>query len=216
MRRPLIVIGGGEHARVVIEAARTRPECFEILGFTDEQACEETSRRLGLPRLGDDNVAIAKACGNQAWIVIGVGNVSPNAMRANIVQRFPADAFATVVHADASVSTTAQVATGAVVLARAVVASGARVGAHAIINHGAIVEHDVVLGDFVHLGPAAAIGGGTKIGAGSYLGLGSRIRDHVQIGRNVLVGMGAVVIGDVTDGACLVGFPARPIAHEEQ
>ena len=41
-RAGLIVVGGGEHARVVIEAARSQPARWEILGFTDPRPCPET------------------------------------------------------------------------------------------------------------------------------------------------------------------------------
>src|ERR1700676_2242430 len=48
--RDLIVIGGGEHARVVIEAALTVPGQWHVVGFVDPSACEETAARLNVSR----------------------------------------------------------------------------------------------------------------------------------------------------------------------
>jgi sugar O-acyltransferase (sialic acid O-acetyltransferase NeuD family) len=208
----VVVLGGGEHGRVVMEAVRSRADRFRLIGFCDGVPCDDTVARLGVPRLGDDGEALARLR-DGARLVIGVGEIGPAERRRAIAERFPSEAFVAVVHAEASVSPTARVAAGAVVFARAVVGTGATVGRHAIVNHAAVVEHDVTLDPFVHVGPAAAIGGGTHIGAGTYIGLGARVRDHVVVGAGVLVGMGAAVVRDVPDGARLVGVPARSLAR---
>jgi len=208
----LVVIGGGEHARVVIEAARSRPDLWDVSGFVDPEPCEETATRLGLRRLGgDDWVA---STGARPWLVLGVGAVGISRRRETIVAGYAARAakWATIVHAAAWVSPTAALGPGAVVMAGAVVNSGARLGPHVVVNTGAVVEHDVVVGAFVQLGPAAAVGGGAVVEAGCYLGLGCRVRDHVRIGPEALVGMGAVVVGDVEGGAVVAGLPAQPLS----
>jgi len=40
-------------------------------------------------------------------------------------------------------------------------------------------------------------------------GLGAVVRDHVAIGDGATVGMGAVVVKDIPDGARALGVPAR-------
>ena len=32
---PIVILGGGEHAQVVAEAIRSRPDLWELVGFTD-------------------------------------------------------------------------------------------------------------------------------------------------------------------------------------
>lgn len=207
-----MVVGGGEHARVVIEAARSRPELWSVEGFVDPQPCTETAELLRVRRLGDDEEAFRIARGSpDACFILGVGPLGPSPARAEIVARYAAHAarWATVVHAHAWLSPTAMLGPGAVVFAGAVLNAGARVGDHGVVNTGAIVEHDVRLGPFAMVGPGAAIGGGAVVGERSYLGLGCRVRDHVTIGRDVMVGMGAVVVGSVPDGQCVMGVPAR-------
>ena len=78
-----------------------------------------------------------------------------------------------------------------------------------IVNTAAVIEHDVLVGPLVHVSPAAAIGGGACILAGAVVGLGARVRDHVTVGANAFVGMGAVVVADVPAGQTVVGVPAR-------
>ena len=210
-RRPveLVVVGGGEHARVVIEAAHAQSDRFLVVGFVDARTSEATER-MGVPWLGEDKQLLAAGAGGRLYVVgVGVTGVSP--ARRRLVERYRAAGarFATVIHPRAVVSPSAVIEEGTVVCAGAVVNTGARVGAHSIINTSAVVEHDVMLGAFVHAAPASAIGGGASIGAGTYLGLGCRVRDHVKVGSDVQVGMGAVVVGDVPDGGVVVGVPAR-------
>jgi acetyltransferase EpsM len=208
---PVIVVGGGEHARVVIDALLSCPGRFDLLGFVDPEPCAPTEA-LGVRWLGDDHVLLERDLG-QVALVLGVGSAPGSTRRAEIVAHFASAGarWASVVHARAMVSPHATLDDGVVVLAGAVVNPGARVGAHAIVNSGAVVEHDVEIGAFTHVAPAAAIGGGARIGTHVTLGLGSRVRDHVTIGDHVVVGMGAAVVTDLPAGARVVGVPARPM-----
>jgi acetyltransferase EpsM len=203
----LILIGGGEHARVVAEAAAAMGG-MELVGFVDPEPCDETVRRLGVRRLGDDS-ALRQHPG--AWGVIGIAGLGSLVARRRIVERLsPAlEGWATIIHPRAWVSPTAGVEHGAVIMAGAVIQTGARVGAHCVVNSGAIVEHDVELGAFSHAAPAAVLGGGARVGEGTYLGMGAAVRDHVTIGADALIGMGAVVVTDVAPGCRVLGVPAR-------
>lgn len=202
--RGLIVIGGGEHARVVIEAARSGG-AFTVAGFVDPQPCVETVRRLGLPRLGTD-----EALRSDHLAVLGVGSIGVSASRRRLVDgaKGRVGGWAVVVHAAAWVSPTASLDEGTVVMAGASVNTGARIGAHCVVNTGAVIEHDVVLGAYAQVAPGATIGGGTVVGDDAFIGLGASVRDHVRIGRGAVVGMGAVVVADVPDGMVVRGQAA--------
>lgn len=205
--RSIVVVGGGEHAGVVIDAIRSQPDAWSLLGFVDPRPCDALARRFSLTRLGDDSDGSRLA--GAADLVLGVGSIGVSSRRAQVVAAYGSAGWAVVVHARAWVAPTAQLGAGTVVMAGAVVNAGAVVGAHCVVNTGAIVEHDCALGDFSQLGPAAVIGGGVTVGAGSYLGLGCRVRDHVTIGAGATIAMGAVVTTSVPDGAVVMGVPAR-------
>jgi acetyltransferase EpsM len=207
-RQAVILVGGGEHARVVAEAVRSRPDLFELLGFVDPEPCDETVTRLSLPRLGGDE-ALSKH--KKAFVLVSVGPTPGSITRERIVNELVGSVagFATVVHEAAWVSPTAVLDEGVVVLAGAVVNSGARIGPHAVVNSGATIEHDVALGAFAHVAPGATLGGGASVGASAHVGLSACIRDHVRVGSRALVAMGAVVVRDVADGALVKGVPAK-------
>lgn len=213
--RDLVVIGGGEHARVVLEAAQSADgEPWRIVGLVDSRTAERTIQLLDVAHLGDDETfrawLDARPADTRPRLVVGVGGGPGSGVRREIVARYDdLAAWATIVHATAWVSPTAEVGDGAVILGGAIVNSGAMIGEHAIVNTAAILEHDVRIGDFVHLAPGAVVGGGTKIGSGAFIGLGARIRDHVEIGEDAIVGMGAIVTTDVPVNVTVMGVPAR-------
>jgi acetyltransferase EpsM len=212
--RPLAIVGGGEHAVVVLEAARSRAGVWDVVGFCDRSRSSWlASRDMGLADLGDDDALAARVAADPDHapaLLLGIGGGTHPGIRETIVRRFgPAATWATVIHASAVVAPSARLGPGTVVAAGAVVQSGVIGGSNVLINTGAIVEHDVVLGDFSHVGPGAAVGGGTRIGARVFIGLGARVRDHIAIGDDVTIGMGAAVVGDVGAGRTVLGVPAR-------
>lgn len=208
MSQGIVLIGGGEHARVVIEAIRAGSTPQELLGFVDPEACEETTRRLAVPRLGGEDV-LERYRG--ALGILGFAALETRHRREDAVRRLAPllGGWAMVIHGSAWVSPTATVGEGSVIMAGAVVQTGARIGAHCVVNSGAVVEHDAVLGDQAQLAPSVTLGGGARIGQSAYIGLGAMVRDHITVGAGATVGMGSVVVRDVAAGARVMGVPAR-------
>ena len=196
--RPLVILGVGEHARVVAEAAGADPSAWRVVELVDKT--DDAALRARLDAAGP---------GDGPWLVVGFG--APPEARHRVVEAMGPDArWAVVIHPAAWVSPSARLEPGAVVLAGSVVNAGAVVGSHAIVNSGVTVEHDVRVGAFSHLAPGAVVGGGTAIGDDTTIGLGAVVRDHIGIGSRATVAMGAVVVADVPDDATVLGVPARP------
>ncbi len=216
--RPLLLIGGGEHASVVYEAAGTEPGRWHVVGVTDPRADAGLSAASATHHLGDDRTGLAGFDGRlpheRPDLVLAVGGVGEPGARRRVALAVETAApwahWAVVVHRAAWVSPSADLAGGTVILAGAIVNAGARVGPHGIVNSRAVVEHDVRLGAYVHVGPGAVIGGAARIGSDVTIGLGALIRDHIVVGDGALIGMGAVVVSDVEPGAIVIGSPARP------
>ncbi len=207
MMLPLLVVGAGGHAKVVIDAALRSGR--QIVGVLDDDASKH-----GRPFYS--TTVLGPVAGLERWgdgrteCVVAVGS---NPQR----QRLQSDAAAAglqaavVVHPCACVAPTAIISAGSVLFAGAIVNADARVGLGSIVNTGASVDHDCMIGDWVHVAPGVAICGGVQIGEGTLVGVGARIIPGVKIGRGCLVAAGAVVCRDLPDYARVAGVPARPM-----
>ena len=73
------------------------------------------------------------------------------------------------------------------------------------------IGHNVVIGRRCLITAMAMISGSTKIGDYSYIAPSASLINKIEIGKNVMVGMGAVVTGNVPDNTVVVGVPAKPL-----
>jgi len=196
-RRAVILIGGGEYARVVADAIRSNPDSFELIGFVDPSPDGDMASRLQAPHLGDDTALVRYP---DALAVLAFGSLRPTSARCETVARLTSTVggWATVVHRDARVAPDVAVGEGTVVESGAVVQVGARIGVHCVISASAGVGHDVAIGDYAQVG--GLVGGGASVGARAFVGLGALIRDHCTVGADAFVGMGAIVVRNVASG----------------
>jgi acetyltransferase-like isoleucine patch superfamily enzyme len=99
---------------------------------------------------------------------------------------------------------------GTVVFPKASVSKSAQLGEHVHIMYGAVVSHGCEVGDFVTIAANAVLNGEVVVESGAFIGSGAQIRHGgITIGRNAVVGMGAIVVEDVPEGAKVYGNPAK-------
>ena len=53
--------------------------------------------------------------------------------------------------------------------------------------------------------------GTVRVGEFSYVGTGASVIQNINIGKNVMIGAGAVILSDVPDDVTIVGNPGRII-----
>ena len=210
----IILIGGGGHALVVLEAAMESGR--SVRGFFDDDAHAVAWSRAQLGRLGELGHAVKHlAFDGDERFVIAVGGLE---LRRRVIEELAGPvppgghaprAAAAVVHPRAWVSPSATLGLGVYVGPAAIVHAHAHVGDHAIVNSGAIVEHECEIGVNAHIAPGAVLGGNVHIGPDTLVGIGSRVLPGVKIGSRVRVGAGATAVRNVPDGATVVGVPAR-------
>lgn len=203
--RFLALVGGGEHARVVEDAAIAAG--WTVAGIVNDQPVAHFAHHLG----SEADIQKILETMPDIQFILAFGGVNKRRLAAQRMGKIP---WATVVHPSAVISTSAQLAEGVFISAQAVVNPGAVVGAHVIINTAAVVEHDVVIGAYTHCCPGSVVGGGARIGEEVLLGLKAGVRDHVTIGDGVTVGMGAAVINNIAARATVVGVPAKAAIHK--
>jgi UDP-perosamine 4-acetyltransferase len=204
----LVLIGGGGHAKVVIDAA-LRSGVWNLLGVLDDSPRLVGCAVLGIPVIGVVDTLRDKV-ERSTKVIVAVGC---NNKRYVLQERVRAAGFrlATVTHPSAVVASSVELGIGSVVMAGAMINADSKLGEGVIVNTGAIVDHDCVIGDFVHLGPGVALCGGVQIGARSLIGVGAAVIPGISIGRDCMVGAGATVTRVVSNSKRVVGTPAREV-----
>lgn len=211
MRRDVcVVIGGGGHAKVIIDALHASG-VVELAGILDADSSRWGTEVLGVPVLGGDALLADLALRDITSFIVGVGSVGDSSARRRVFASGCAAGLRplTAIHPSAICARTVQIGGGSILLAGSIVNAGATVGINVIVNSGAIIEHDCVVGDHAHVATGARMASAVAVGAGAHIGIGASIRQGVTIGANAVVAAGAVVIADVPPGAVVMGVPAR-------
>jgi UDP-perosamine 4-acetyltransferase len=205
--RPVILLGAGGHAKVLIDALLS---CgATITGLTDRQFVAG-AQVLGIPVLGDDSI-LDTTSPEEVHLVNGVGSIGSTAFRQRLFERYKAYGFnfRQVVHPSAVIGRDCKLEEGVQVMAGAIIQAGTSIGANSIINTRVSVDHDCHIGSNVHIAPGVTISGGVTIGNGTHVGTGASIIQGINVGEGCLIAAGAVVVSDVSSCTTVMGIPAR-------
>jgi sugar O-acyltransferase (sialic acid O-acetyltransferase NeuD family) len=211
----VIVIGGSDQGRQVIDAIRTRG-FHTVVGVLDRALVPGTM--VGdVPVLGsDDELAACAAKVGADQFVVAIGD---NATRGRILDRELAAAphlqAATIVHPTAVVGHGATLHAGSILLAGAVVGNGTTVERGALLGIHSSIDHDGFVAHFASLGPGATLGGTVRVGHDTAVGLGANIVHGVTIGDDTVVGAGALVLDDVPSSVVAYGVPAKVVRSRQ-
>ena len=212
MTLPVIVIGAGGHAKVLIDALLTSN--VTIVGIADADLGRRREALLGVKIMGNDDEVLRHAP-QSVQLVNGLGSVDTTAARKALYNRFRSAGyhFASVIHPSAVVSSHANLAEGVQVMAGAVIQAGTRIGENSIVNTRASVDHDCIIGAHVHIAPGATLSGSVELGDAVHVGTGATIIQGVRVGRGSTVAAGAAVISDVPDKSKVTGVPAKNLTQ---
>lgn len=212
MTRPVIIIGAGGHARVVLDSLRVTS--IRVLGLTDDDKALWGTSIGHVPVLGSDEVLSAYSPGD-VLLANGIGGASCLNTRHSIFVRYKARGydFATIVHVASCIAEGVVLGEGVQVMAGAVVQPCTSIETNTIINTGASIDHDCSVGAHSHVGPGAVVCGGVTLGQSTLIGAGATIIPGVSIGDHCLVAAGSTVIDSIAAHARVSGTPAREMSR---
>ena len=145
-------------------------------------------------------VKIGKNVLIQAGAVIGAEGQSYEMNEKGEMERFP-QIGGVIIEDDVEIGANTCVMRGP--MGNTMIGKGTKVGQLCNIGHG------VKIGKHCRVISMSMMGGGTRIGDYSQVKLGACIRNWITVGKNTIVGMGAVVTSDVGDGKVVYGVPAK-------
>jgi sugar O-acyltransferase (sialic acid O-acetyltransferase NeuD family) len=205
----LLLLCASGLAREVLEVTRRAPD-FDVRGFLDDDPALWGSDVEGLPVLGD--LASAKEHDDEGLLICAGRGTARRAIAARLQDLGIDDSrYATVVSPDVEVPESCSVGPGSVVLAGVVLTTRVTLGRHVVVMPHCTLTHDDVLDDFTTLAAGVALGGSVQIDEAAYLGMNAAVRERLTVGREALLGMGAVADRSIPPLETWVGVPARPL-----
>lgn len=208
LSRPIIIIGAGGHAKVLIDALKRLGA--PILGICTKNSAAVHSGLLGIPTICNDD-ELKKYSPESVTLVNGIGGVKDTSQRREVFSRLKmlGYVFSQVIHPASVISPDAMLGEGVQVMAGAIIQVGVKVAENAIINTKTSVDHDCQIGSHVHLAPGVTICGDVKIGDSVHVGSGATIIQGISLGAHSLIGAGTLVHKNVPAGATVIGVPGK-------
>ena len=212
----IVMIGSGgcmrELAWQVFEDNK-RLKRWNIIGYVDTKPpVLGNSLKIGdflIPYLGDDNYLLKVEYDMN--IIMSVGS---SMLRRKIAQKYQNNShllFPNLILNSAIVSKDLKMGRGCIITMDVRVSTNVSMGNFVFMNTGTMVCHDSVVGDYVTFAPRSQVAGAVSVGKDTEIGMNATIIQNLNIGNNVIVGAGTVLIGDIEDNSTVVGVPARKV-----
>ena len=194
MKEKILLIGAGQHARVVLYNIQEQNK-YEVIGILDKNLNKAREEKIfeGIPILDIDYSKIdLKKLKEEIGVTkffISFGNMK---YRKKVWKMFKQAGWDSVniIHPNAVIS---------------------RIGNNVGINTGSQVNHDNIVEDHVYIASGVILSGGVKIAENTLLDDGVIITLGKSVGKNSLIGAGAVVTKNIEDNVVAYGNPAKII-----
>ena len=213
-KEKIFIWGAGGQGKVVLEILRNSNN-FDVASFIDSNK-----------KLQNKNIEGVKVFGGKSYldalwkkgIKAGIVAVGDNEKRCQIADYLKKRKFKLVnaIHPRAAVATNVSLGTNVTINAGAIISTYSVIEDNVIINTGAIIEHENIIRNGAHIASGVQLAGGIEVGEKTLVGIGATAIQYLKIGKNSVIGAGAVVLNDIGDSVVAVGIPAKVIKKRSE
>lgn len=211
MKKNIIIVGSGQHARVVLYNAVCESK-FNVVGFISNDEKEINKVIDGVPVIGtEDMIDDLMEKYDIMGYILGVGDIKIRRKLINFYNTKNNIKPVTIIHPNAVIAPNAVIGEGTLIECGCLVTPNPIIGKHCVINTMTGVNHDNILEENVYLASGITLSGGVSIGKDTLIDDGVVITLGKTIGENCIIGAGAVVTKNIEDNSIAYGVPAKVI-----
>ncbi|WP_027383231.1 NeuD/PglB/VioB family sugar acetyltransferase [Epilithonimonas caeni] len=211
MKENCIIVGAGTYGQVYAEYLKDE---YSILGFIDDDQTLHNVEVNGIKVLGDfdfllNNIDIS----TNVFIPIGNNKVRVQLLQKTIEKGFRIPNF---IHKTAKIHPSVEIGKGVYILPGTQIMPLTQIKDFVLISMGVNIAHHNIIDQGCFFSQGSNIGANIYFKSEVFCGIASTIMTGVkEVGKNSLIGAGAVVIRDVPDFAVVVGNPGKIIKYNE-
>ncbi len=207
MKNHLFIIGAGGFGRQLesyLDLVPPKTADWELKGYIDDNPNALDGKGSDYAVMGSiDSFKFNK----NNLVLLGVAGIEA---KKQIVQKLKGKVkFMTFIAEGALLGKNVSLGEGTVICPGAKIGSNVTLGAFALVNLDCIVGHDSVMGMNCSIMPQVAVGGGAKVGNDIFMGTKATVSPRLSIADKAHLGVGAVVIKDISEPGTYFGNPAR-------
>jgi len=209
-RTPIVVVGTGEMGQVVDQYFADSP--YEVVAFAATREFLEAPEFEGRPLVDFDQLGSGQYRPAAVKLFIAIGYVKLNHTRARFYERAKRDGYALVsyVHPSVQLWKSNTIGDNVFIFEDNTIQPFVGIGSDTILWSGNHIGHHTRVGNHVFISSHVVVSGNCDVGDYSFLGVNATIADEVKIGRECLIGAGALVTKSTGDGKLYAGDATSP------
>jgi sugar O-acyltransferase (sialic acid O-acetyltransferase NeuD family) len=213
-RKRLVIVGDGEFAEIACEYF-THDSDYEVVGFAVERDYLKKNRLFDLPVVAFEDVERSfPPAEHDAFVAVPYTQLNRVRKRLCAASKHKGYALATYKSSAAFIWRNVEIGENCFIFEANVIQYSVRIGNNVVLWSGNHIGHRSVIEDNCFFASHVVVSGYCRIGESSFLGVNSVLREKITIGRDAVVGAGAVVVKDVGERQVVRGNPATPSAAD--
>jgi len=206
----IYILGVGNNTGVFIDLTN---DCgYKIIGLYHYNDDKNNTKLYDIPIIGSNHSLFNKKSLKGMNFAISVGD---NEIRSKLYEKIinKGGRVPKLIHPMALVSSRANIAEGVVIMPKVIVQAGASIDENTIMSYNSSLTHNSVVKRHCYLAANSHVGAYVTIKEKVLIGQGviivsSKVKN---IGTNVVIGAGSVIINSIPDNSVVVGNPGRII-----
>lgn len=217
MREDIILVGSGQHARVVLYNMEAQGK-YRAVALLDSDLSKKGTTFEGIDVVGDyseETLEWIKSEYKTNKFFIAFGNMK---YRSSVYENFVRNGFEAVniIHPNAIISPQAKIGRGVLIECGCLITPNPVIGDNVVVNTGSQVNHDNVVENHVYIASGVVLSGGVKIGRNTLLDDGVVVTLGRSVGENCIIGAGAVVTKNIENNKIAFGNPCKVVRENDK